>query len=303
MFSKMIGLFLYMAVGFFIKKKGWIDDAHTKGLSIFLMDVSLPAITIASLQMPFTQEKFASSLWVLGIGLLSYGIMGLVAYLTVRIFKIPPPKRQIVIFMLLFANTAFAGYPVISSLFGMEGLFDAVLLNFWFTVFLWTVGISLLSGGKERFRLKQLLNPGMISLIIGFFLFVFGVKIPQLLYEPLKALGDTTIPLAMCLVGALLSDTKIKAVFQEKLHFVVAFLRLIVIPLLFFLLLQVFALPNNTMITAVLITAMPIAANTAIFSRRFDLDYTFASEGILLTTLLSLLTVPLWVFVMESFLL
>lgn len=298
MFYKMLGLFMYMLIGFFIRKKNIIEDAHTKGLSIFLMDVSLPAITIAALQMPVTHEKLIDSLWVLLVGLLSYAVMGFIAFLTIKIFPIPKEKRKVVIFMLLFANTAFAGYPVIHSLFGEAGLFDAVILNFWFTVFLWTVGVQLLSGGEEKFHWKKLFNPGMISLVIGFLFFILGIKIPLILYEPLKALGDTTIPLAMCLVGALLSETKIRNVLKDKVHFLVAFLRLIFIPLAYGLLLKLFHLPLNTFITAVLITSMPIAANTAIFARRFELDYTFASEGILLTTLLSLVTIPLWVYVL-----
>lgn len=298
MFYKMLGLFMYILAGFIVRKRGILKEEHTKGLSIFLMDLALPALVITSLQMPFSKAQFTNGIKVLGIGFLSYIVMGIVAYLVIKIFKVKKDRKNIVIFMLLFANTGYMGYPVVMSIFGKSGLFDAVLLNAWFTVFLWTAGIMLLSGNKNGFKIKNLINPGTVSLIIGFSLFMLDFQISNIIFEPLKMLGDTTIPIAMCLVGVLLGETSIIKVFKSKLLLMVSFFRLIGIPFIFMLVIWMFKLERQTFEVAVLITAMPVAANTAIFSRRFDLDYTFASEGILITTVLSLLTIPVWTYIL-----
>ena len=139
---------------------------------------------------------------------------------------------------------------------------------------------------------KFIFNPGIISVVIGLIIFLTPLSFPRLVYEPMNMLGTMTIPLAMIIVGGNLGSTELGSMFKNRTLMLMCLIRLIVVPFIIILVLSLFKLPKIIIGITIIIDAMPSAPNTAIFARRYDSDYSLASQGVFLTTLMSILTIP-----------
>lgn len=309
--NQVIALFILLIIGFIVKRYGIITDELNKGLSNLIIKVTLPALLITSMNYRFSQEMFNNSMLILLVGTITYVFMMAIAGLFTRIFKSEEPQKGVYKFLIIFSNTGFMGYPILHAVYGEIGVFYGGVFNLLFNIFLWTLGVILVTpnivskdqiGATEKriFNYRSLINPGIISVIIGFGLFVFSIQIPSVIYNPLKSLGDTTTPLAMVVVGAMLGDGKFKEIISNYKLMAVSFIRLIMIPVAMILILPLFNLPEIVLGTLVIVCGMPAAANTAIFARLYNSDYKLGSQGVFVTTLLSVITIPLMILLLTS---
>ena len=279
-------LFILLIVGFILKKIKIITDEFGKDLSQLILTITLPALIITSMNYEFSKEMFNNSVLILLFGILAYIFMIIVAMIFTKLLHTKEPQKSIYKFIIIFSNTGFMGYPILDSIFGEIGVFYGAIFNLLFNILLWTLGVILVSPVDERkINLKTLINPGVISVVTGFTLFLLSIDIPYVIYQPLKLIGNTTTPLAMMLVGSLLGDAKFREVFSNYRLIIIAGLRLLIIPVALLLILSLFNLPEIVTITLVIVCGMPSAANAAIFARRYDSDYLLASQGVFLTTL------------------
>lgn len=294
--SQVSVLFILLIIGIILRKLNILDDYLEKGLSNLVIFATLPALLITSMNYEFSQDMLNNGLLILGIGPIVYIIIGLISYLYVKTNKIEGPDRGIYIFMTMFPNVAFMGYPVVNIVFGEIGIFYAALFNLWFNILIWTLGIMLVNPkGNNKLSLKSLLNPGTISIVIGLSLFLFSIKLPRPIFDALDSLGNTTTPLAMMVIGSMLGESSIVGIFKNKILLGSTFIRLIFMPAVILILLSLTPLPPMLAGIISIIMAMPTAANAAIFARRYDSDYKLASEGVFLTTLLSIGTIPIFI--------
>ncbi|MBS4538305.1 AEC family transporter [Clostridium sp. D2Q-11] len=294
--SQVSVLFILLIIGIVLRKVNILNDTLGKGLSNLIIYATLPALLITSMNYDFSPEMLNNGLLILAIGPLVYIFVGLIAYLYVKINKIENPEKGIYLFITIFPNVGFMGYPVVEVVFGKIGIFYAALFNLWFNILLWTLGIILVSTKeKTKINLKMLLNPGTISIAIGLSLFLFSVKLPGPIYDSLNSLGGTTIPLAMLVIGSMLGESSVHGVLKNKLLIGSTFVRLILMPLPLLIVLSLLPLPTIVVGTAAIVMAMPSAANAAIFARRYDSEYKLASEGVFLSTLLSIITIPAFI--------
>ncbi|WIV12144.1 AEC family transporter [Proteiniborus sp. MB09-C3] len=151
---------------------------------------------------------------------------------------------------------------------------------------------------KTNSGLKNFINPGIISVFIGLLVFISPVKLPNIIYSPLKLLGDTTTPLAMLVAGAMLADIKISEVLSNKKLYILAVIRLLIAPISMILIFSVFKVPDIVKGVLVTLTGMPSAVNTAIFATKYNSDSKLASQGVFITTLLNMLTAPLIIYLL-----
>ena len=214
--GKVLTFFILIGVGFTIKKVRLVDDSFTKGLSTFVLYVTLPALVIDSMQFQFSFEMLSSSLILFLSGGFLYTFLWIVGLVVVRLLKLEGKARAVVLYASLLGNVAYMGYPVVEMLLGKEGLFYTGVFNIWFNVLTWTAGVRIIAGGEFGKRKKCLLNPGIISLLIGLFLFVFSIPLPSFLDESLSMLGECTVPLAMVIAGITLAGAKMKSVLGDQ---------------------------------------------------------------------------------------
>jgi len=194
------------------------------------------------------------------------------------------------------------GYPVAEAFFSEVGVLYATVVNLVFIIFLWTYGI-LLFDRQEKVELKKLLNLGSISSFIAIIMFLFKLRLPYTLYSAFELTGKMTTPLSMLLIGALIAEIDIAKLVSNKKVYLVSAIKLLILPFATAYILKLMGF--NTMVISIctIMAAMPAGATNAIFAKQFDSEPLFASVGVFITTLLSILTLPLTVYVLTNFIL
>ncbi|MCX7950855.1 MAG: AEC family transporter [Clostridiales bacterium] len=290
--NQVIVLFLIMVVGFFARKKEYINPSVNRSLSELLINITLPSMIIASFNFKFSKD-------MLNVGM-SLFLISTVIHLSLLILgkylykRFNENEMKVLWFITLFSNCGFMGYPVVESIYGKIGLFYAALFNIPFNILMWTAGVFIFSGkGDIKSAKKALLNPGIVSVFIGLFIFLFSIKLPIPIQKTLELVGSMTTPLSMIIIGSTLADSKIASIFESKSIYFGTIVRLILIPIITFVVLKFIGLKDFYLSIPVIITSMPAAANTVIMAEKFGGDAEFASKIVFITTVLSAITIPL----------
>lgn len=291
--NQVIILFIILIVGFAAGRFNILDSTGTRKLSEVLLYVSSPMMILNSFFIEFSKDRIVNVLWVVGTGIGMFVISILLSKVFFGRFeeKVVPVLR----FTAIFSNCGYMGLPFVNSIFGSEGVFYASFYIVTFHTVLWTYGYMMYGGKGTRRQIirKLLISPSIIALYIGLIIFIFSIPVPEAIKGAVGAVGDMTMPLSMLIIGGVMSTTKLHTVFSDWRVYLASFIRLIFMPLLYFVLAYITGVP--TLPAAVLVTAlaMPAAANTTIFAELFDKDSVFASKCVSVSTLLSIITAPI----------
>ena len=289
-------LFILMAIGFAAGKTRVLDEAGGKGISRLLVNFILPALIIESMQRPFTPELRNFSFEILGISFFSYAVAFPLAWLLVKAIGAKGGERGAHAFGAIFSNCAFMGYPVIEAILGKEAIFAASIANIPFQLLAFSIGPYLLAktaGGKAKMGFSSFITPAAIASVIGFALFMGGVSIPRPMGQALTILGDTTTPLSMILIGSIVSRMDFRSALGSLRLYATSLYRLALFPFLLFAILYALGFRGLLLSLPVVLAAMPVAANSAILAEAYGGDAETASSLVLVSTLLSLITIPL----------
>ena len=284
-------LFIYMAVGFGCRKAGIFNDVARDKLTDFVVFVTLPCMIFESFNMAFSLESLKQGALAL---LIAVG-MSCVALLLGKVLynRFPYEEKSILQYGTLVSNSGFAGLPVVSGAYGDEGLFLGSLFIIPTRILMWSAGISLFTRADAKQAVKKvLLNPGIIAVEVGLVRMLFQIPLPHFVDTAVDNLGGCTSPMAMALVGAILVDVPLKTVFDLKSFYLVA-VRQFVLPGICLAALRLLHVDPLTIGVSVVITGMPIGSTTAILAQKYVADAKFASKCVFISTLTSLVTVPI----------
>ncbi|MBO3444160.1 AEC family transporter [Clostridium sp. CCUG 7971] len=293
-FMQVLVLFLLILVGYLARKKSLLDEHCTSKLSSLIMKIFLPCTIISSMQIDYSSDMIGKIINLLIISVVMYLISFLISYLLKFIFKYDD-NLGIYQYVIVFSNVGFMGYPVVEAVLGSEAIFYTAIFNLPFNLLTITLGSHLLSKDKNdySFSIKLLINPIIISIFIGLLLFIFSVKLPIFLNQPIKMLGSITTPLSMLVIGSMLCASSAYDCFSnKKLHFV-TLIRLILLPLLIYYLFKGQVEDSMILAIPIVISSMPAAANTAIMASEYKSNTALASQAVFFTTLFSIVTIPL----------
>lgn len=294
-------LFLLIVVGYIAGRFGIITKNGQKELSNLVLKVTMPATIILALQLEYTSERFNTALRIMLIVALGYIAMILLSNIISKIYKATDAQRDVIGVASVLPNTSFMGYPIVLSILGKEALFFAVLgAGLIFEIVSWTYGtykISRSAGAdfKKNILKNILLSPGILSIIIGFTLFIFSIKILEPINTTMQILSQATSPLAMLVVGILLSRSNIKECLTSGRLYLMAITRLLVFPILIFAVIKILGFTGMEIIIPIVMLSMPTAAYVAIFSANYGNDTNLASQIVFISSLLSLITIPIMV--------
>ena len=291
MISTQMLLFLYMLCGVIVAKAGIIRDNNRQAVVRLLMDVAMPMMVLSAFNKPTTAEDIRASFLVMLIALAGCAVTGLIGRAIWR--KEPENKRKVLMYASMFSNAGNAGLPILKLVFDDVGVFLGSMYLIPPRILQWTVGLGFFVKPQKGSWVKNvLLNPMVVTIYIGAALMATGWQIPGVFGSAVASLGNMTAPLSMILIGATLSGMNLKMLLDKSVLLVSA-LRLLIFPMLFAVGLKVLGMDLTTMNICVILLAMPVASNTAAMAERYGGDYVFASACVSVTTLLSVLTVPL----------
>ncbi len=291
MINTQLLLFLYMICGVIVSRLKIIRDNNRQVLVRLLMDVAMPMMVLDAFNKPVTREELLSSLWVMIIALAGCVVTGLAGLLMWK--KQPDYKRKVLMYASMFSNAGNAGLPIVSLVFGPTGVFYASMYLIPPRILQWTVGLGLFVKPEKGGWVKNvLLNPMVVMIYIGAILMATNWQIPGVFGTAIANLGDMTAPLSMILIGATLANMNWRMLLDRSV-LLISFLRLIAFPLLFTVLLSLLHMDEITMNVCVILLAMPVASNTAAMAERYGGDHVFASACVSVSTLLSVVTVPI----------
>lgn len=280
-------MFVYLGAGYLLFRYKLITKEGSRSLANLLLYVSLPCVIVKSFCVQNTAEIRNEVLLSLLMGLITLLLSMTVAGLLFR-------KQPLANFAAAFSNAGFMGIPLIAATVGGRGVLDTAGLIALLNVFQWTYGQRLLAGRTEGKQWKRLCNPLTVSLAIGLFVFFEGIVLPDMAASCLTALSGLNGPLAMIVLGVYLAQTQISRLFTRGESYLVCSVRLLLIPLLTIGLLCL--VPNRllTMKQALLVAACtPIGSNVAVYAQKLDRDYTYAVQLVCLSTLFSIISMPL----------
>ena len=293
--SQMVILLLLVVVGCIANKCGLMGGEFDRKLSNFVINVSCPCLIVASVM----GDEFPDSgmiLPLLGVGFATYVVLFGVSWLLPRYFVKRKDVRGMYSFMLMFANVGFIGYPVVSAIFGPKSVFYASLLNMPNTLFIFMVGTVFVLGktGRPHFNWHLLYCPAMIASYIAITIVAIGWDtVPSVVSEPFRLLGNITVPGALLVIGSSMASMGKHHILGRPSIYVMAVLRLAVIPAALFFLFYLLGIDNTLNEINTVLTAMPVASYGTMFCLKYGRDETDMVQGTLITTLLSVITIPL----------
>ena len=287
--SEVIVLFCVVLTGALCRRLNFFTDETIRGTTQIVVNITLPCLTISNMQRDFSMDVLRNFLITLGLSMML--ILLAIGGALLLFGKRPHDRLAVLANLQGFSNCGFMGYPIILA-FNPDWMIYAVAYNIAYTVFTWTIGLSLYQG-KENMSLRRvLLNPNLISAAIGFVLFCTSVRLPVIPAKVLSLLGGLTTPLSMLLIGTRVCGVR-PSDFMDRDYHISALLRLVVQPLFVFALMRVLPVAPAVAGTIFLLTAMPSGTMTAMQAELYGGDRVFAARAIAYSTLLSLVTVPL----------
>jgi predicted permease len=293
--EQVLVLFLLIVIGYAARKIKAIDDAAVGHFTSFVLNLSLPALILASFQQPFSRALLGEAGIVLALSFGVYAASFAVAAVYPSIIRVGRKERGVHRYGIIFSNVGFMGFPVVEAVLGRDALFHLAIFNIPFNLLAFSIGAWLISREGERpltMSWRTFINPSVVAAIIGFLCFLFSFRYPQPLFRVLKMTGDITSPLSMIVIGAILARMDPRRVVGRWRNYATTIVRLILMPAGLFFALRVLGFRGTLLVLPTLIAAMPIAANTTILADFYGGDTESASALVFISTLLCVVTIP-----------
>lgn len=295
-------LFILMLIGYLLGKLKFFSSESNAIFSKFIVNVALPAVIISSMNIPLTKENMSRALYIFGLSIIVYMVTFIIAWFAPKGFESDSKQKGILSFMLMFSNCAFMGYPVLGALLGEEAIFYVAIYNICFNILVFTLGIKLLKLGNNQsksFDYKSLLSPGIVATFIGLLLFITGIQLPTFISGSIEAVAGICTPLSMIVIGSMLSFLSLQKVFGQKKIYILAIIRLFLLPFIIFTLLKyILRIEDSWLVMIpVIVAGMPVASNAAMMAETYESDAELASQGVLITTLISCISMPLLIYI------
>ena len=289
-------IFLLVAIGYLLSKLGMLVLVTRKQLTDLVIYVILPCNIVESFQVDLTHDLLISAGIVLVLG---FAAQGLYALLNLFLYRRFDARRQINLkYGTICSNAGFMGLPLSLSIFGPTGLMYASVALLPIRLFMWSAGLSLYTSTTKKQVLKTLAtHPCIIAVFVGFALMLSGLQLPAFLNDTIDSLGNCCTALSMVVIGAILSDVDPRTVLEPAVLYYVV-IRLIAIPAFLFGVLWLLKVDSLVTGIIVILSAMPAGSTTAMLAQKYDQDPEFASKMVFLSTLASLVTLPLWAMVL-----
>ena len=286
-------LFVYMMIGYVACKKEYFDQEFGKKLSWLVVNVANPMLAISAVVN--NEEQIAKKDFYVTVllAICFYAFFLILAQILRRLIGVQNSDIGVYKMMTTFNNIGFMGFPVIAAAYGNGALIYAVPFSIMFNILCYTWGIQTLCGGGEKGNWKRIINIGTISGIISIVLFFMQIPVPKMICSLSAGLSNLTGPLSMLVIGISIAAMELKDLFTDVKLLKFALIKLLAVPVAAMLL--VCQVIDNRLICEVFLVMMatPAASMCAMLSQQYGGDYELAAKGVALTTILSVVTMPI----------
>lgn len=292
---------ILVLLGVVLARTGVIGEGMKESLARLIIDITLPCLILSTFaRAEFDPSVLRNALWVGALTLVNIGVLMAVGTLAARTLRLSPPDATVHVLHTMFGNIVFLGFPVLTALFpdGTGVLYGAVYQLASNTI-TFTYGIYRLSQGQQRGGLRNLINLNSAALLLGVVLLTTRLPLPTMLVEAVGSVGQCTSPLSMVYVGALLSSMNMRQALRRPSIYLISLNKLILIPALlavvYAYMLMVMGRPMSFAAFAVVVleAAMPCQTIVVVLTKRYGGNFELAASNMLITTILSLATLPL----------
>lgn len=293
LFNLQIMMFLLMGVGVFLRKKNIITKEGRNVLTDLIVDVILPCNIIHSFQISLDGEVMKAGLQVLAVSIAIQCFCALISATCYR--RVPKKQRVILQYGTVCSNAGFLGNPIAEGVYGSMGLLYASIYLIPQRIVMWSVGISYFTESPNRKEVvkKVLTHPCIIAVEIGLFLMITQLPLPGFLDRTIQTLGNCTTAITMIFIGTVLAEAGFKNMISG-ITAVYAVIRLFAIPAAVMIGCRLFHVESLAASLSVVLAAMPAGSTTAILAAKYHGDEAFATQCVVLTTLLSMALLPVW---------
>lgn len=290
-------LFILVLIGFVLGKRGVMNDAGGRICSDLAMFLATPCVIINSFQREYSDQVLQSLLIALLVAFALHAVMIGIAHV---VYRQDNARTRVYRAATALSNAGFMGLPLQQAVLGDEGVLYGAAYVVAMTVTLWSYGLLLMDKSERKVPIRKILfSPGMIGLVVGLLLFVCRVTLPDLIAVPVKHLGNLNTPLPMLFAGFYLSKIDIKQALRQRGDYGALTMRLIVVPIVCIGLMYLCGLRGVMLTSMSIALTAPVAVAVAMFADRYHQDAKTAVNLVALSTLFSVVTMPLIVAVVK----
>ncbi len=299
--QQIILIYIYITIGILCSKKKIITHENGRAFSNFLLVVVTPCLMIKSYMRPLEIRHLLGLLLAFLLAFLFHILAIIISGLLIK--KRDDAKYLIERMGAIYSNCGFMAIPLIAATVGEIGIFYAVAFISIFNIVIWSHGVMMMTGQK-KFKLRPaLFNPGVIGFMTGLFIYCLQLRIPAIIDQAVTGIAALNTPLAMITTGAFLAHIQLKALFNDRHIYYASMMRLVILPLVMLVLVKLLGThtwmqgADKVIMASMLACAAPAAASITLFPAKFGLEGSHGAKIIALSTLFSIVTLPLVTFV------
>lgn len=292
MIDMQLMMFLLVGIGFFIRKKGIVNKEGRMNMIDLCLYITLPFNVLHSFLRKWDWNLFIACGVIL---LLSVGFNAISVFFSAILYKKQETNRQKTLkYGTIISNSGFLGNPMVEGIYGSEGLLYAALFMLPVRIVMWTIGIAVfLKGRKEKLWKNVLTHPCIVAIYAGIIIMVGGIQFPTFVEKTIVGISGCNTPLSMMLIGMMLAEVKPKGLIDKTMVFYTT-IRLLVIPAVVFVITAFLPIDGMLRGITVIMAGMPAPITTALLSAKYGGDEKYATGMVFLSTILSLITLPIW---------
>lgn len=328
--QQMVIIFILIGIGMILYRRKMISEEGSKQISGLIINVTNPALLICSALDDGPKASLAELGMALVAYAAVFAVLIAVGFLIPHLLRIPKGHRYTYQMLTVFGNVGFIGIPLASAVLGSESLIFVSIFNLLFNLLIYTFGVSVLqrastgqtqdtkpydtgkvnadtalSAGQKNTaaaapteqisanRLQKLVNAGTISAAVTILFYLGNFPVPEIISSALSYTGRATTLLSMLVLGVSVAQMAPKDIFSHPKLYAFTLFRQILVPIGCVLLMRCFLANKLILNTMLLMVAVPAANMPLMLAKQMDMETDSISQGIILTTVLSLVTVPL----------
>lgn len=293
-FSQVLILMILVALGAMLSKTGILTESGVRSITDMVLMTVTPCVIIKS----FVREFDAKALKGLLISFLIAALVhiGFIVLSRIILHSKDISRERVLRLGVIFTNCGYMSLPLQEAILGETGVFYGSSFIAIFNLFVWSYGIITISGDKKYLTPKKLVfNPGMIGLAVGLVIFLFSIPVPKIIYQPISFIASLNTPLPMIIIGYHLSKTDILKSIKDLQCLLASLVRMLVLPSVAIALMYLCRVRGDMLVSAAISCSAPTAAITTMFASKFGGDTELSVNMVSLTTIMSLLTMPLMI--------